>query len=161
MNSKKKVVVTAMALIGLLGSASTLQAKSLPVDSTGCLHVVTDVIAHTPQRVVGNLTVSATMRSNIPNSPFDNIAYRCAAYFSVLDGKYYEEGYCEGVAASGDRWLVFVSGDATRGTWKYVSGTGVFEAVEGGGEYVPTVRFPEAKAGVAQLCHRITGTWGK
>ena len=159
---KKNRLRAACAVLSLLAAQlAGAQENVIPVDATACLHVLTEVIAHTPQRVVGSLSVSAGMRSNIAGSPFDNVSYRCPAYFSLIDGKYYEEGYCEGVSPKGDRWMVFVSGDAQRGTWKLVSGTGVFEATKGSGEYVTIARFPEHKPGVAQLCHHITGFWGK
>lgn len=152
-------------LIGAIGAGTlamaSLSAIAEDVDLSGCLHVVTDVIVHTPQRMAGTLMTTATLRSNTPNSLFDNAAYRCPGYFTVLDGKYYEEGYCEGVNPKGDRWLIFVSGDGQKGTWSMVSGTGAFDGVKGGGDYITATRFPEVKPGVVQLCHKVTGKVGK
>lgn len=146
--------------MGALAMAS-FSATAEDVDATGCLHVVTDVIAHTPQRMVGTLMTTASARSKVPNGLFDNNGYRCVGYFSVIDSKYYEEGYCEGVNPKGDRWLAFVSGDGQKGTWSMVSGTGAYDGMKGGGEYITATRFPEVKPGIAQLCHHITGKLGK
>ena len=140
---------------------ASFSATAEDVDLTGCLHVVTDVIVHTPQRMVGTLTTTASLRSNTPNSMFDSNAYKCSGYFSILDGKYYEEGYCEGVNPKGDRWLIFVYGDGQKGTWSMTSGTGVFDGVKGGGDYITAARFPEVKPGTVQLCHKVTGKVGK
>jgi hypothetical protein len=159
MKMLKKKLIAGIGM-GALAMAS-LSATAEDVDLTGCLHVVTEVITHTPQRMAGTLMTTATLRSNTPNSSFDNAAYRCPGYFTVLDGKYYEEGYCEGVNPKGDRWLIFVSGDGQKGTWSMVSGTGAFDGVKGGGEYITATRFPEVKPGVVQLCHKVNGKIGK
>ena len=155
----KKNLIAGIGMSAL--AMASLSATAEDLDLVGCLHVVTDVIVHTPQRMAGTLMTTATLRSNTPNSSFDNAAYRCPGYFTVLDGKYYEEGYCEGVNPKGDRWLIFVSGDGQKGTWSMVSGTGAFDGVKGGGEYITTNRFPELKPGVVQLCHKVNGKIGK
>ena len=93
----KKKLIAGFGM-GALAVAS-FSATAEDVDSTGCLHVVTDVIVHTPQRMAGTLMTTASARSKVPNGPFDNNGYRCAGYFSIIDSKYYEEGYCEGVNA--------------------------------------------------------------
>lgn len=162
----------AAALTGIAFAAShfaTIAAVNMPkegnFDFNYCLAGRTEAMQVSDQAVAGSFELTAAIMSNIPGGPFDGQGSHCMGTWSVLDGKYFDSGYCVTVDADGDRFLMdfktgpLPAGQAVAGTWTAVGGSGKYQGMMAKGNYKAISPVVPAVPGGFQGCNRNTGTY--
>ncbi|GAC1527903.1 MAG: hypothetical protein NVS2B4_05560 [Ramlibacter sp.] len=103
---------------------------------------------------------AGTIRSNIPNTPFDNMSFRCIALTTSFSGKGGAHSVCETTDKDGDKYLVSISTDAEgNATRENVAGTGKFDGFTAKGTGKALGPFPPSQPGTVQNCTHQQGTY--
>lgn len=127
-------------------------------EGTLCLAGPVPAVVQSDKEMAGSFDVIGPIVTH-PGTLYHLTNIRCLGAWSVIDGQYRENGYCQVVDNDGDRMLgkfTRVNGD---GRWDVVSGTGKYAGITSGGPYSPVGQFPQPVAGTLQSCSRISGTW--
>ena len=163
----------AAILAGVAATATSncivLAAVSMPkegnFDFNYCLAGRTQTMEVSDQAMAGSFELTAAIMSNPPGGPFDGQGSHCMGTWSVLDGKYYDSGYCVTVDADGDRFLMDFKtgpvppGQPPSGIWTATGGSGKYQDMAAKGNYKQIAPIVPAVPGGFQVCNRNTGSY--
>jgi len=112
----------------------------------------------------GGTTILAThvrglSDSMTPGGAFDNQTYECRSVANASKSGVEFTGRCTFVDMDGHKALGAVSGNPKGWTWKFLSGTGKYEGIEGGGPTKPLKQYPRLSPAVSGACAHATGTY--
>jgi hypothetical protein len=102
---------------------------------------------------------TGTTRSNLPDSPFDKLSFRCIGMNTSFDGKTSVATVCEAVDKDGDKMLNHFVQSEGRLVRTTVAGTGKFEGISTEANVVSLGPFPPVKPGTFQNCNHQTGSY--
>jgi hypothetical protein len=150
-------------------SIGVIAAVNMPkegnFDFNYCLAGRTEAMQVSDAAVAGSFELTASIISNIPGGPFDGQGSHCMGTWTVLDGKYFDSGYCMTVDADGDRFLMdfktgpLPAGQPATGTWTAIGGSGKYQGMVAKGNYKAIAQVVSAVPGGFQNCNRNTGTY--
>lgn len=112
----------------------------------------------------GGTTILAThvrglSDSMTPGGPFDNQTYECRSVANASKTSVEFTGRCTFVDMDGHKALGAVSGNPKGWTWTFLSGTGKYEGIEGGGTTKPLKQYPRLSPAVGGACAHATGSY--
>lgn len=112
----------------------------------------------------GGTTIFATHARGLsdsmtPGGEFDNQTYECRSVANASKSGVEFTGRCTFVDMDGHKALGAVSGNPKGWTWKFLSGTGKYEGIEGGGTTKPLKQYPRLSPAVSGACAHATGTY--
>ncbi|CAN5159695.1 hypothetical protein BH18GEM1_BH18GEM1_13120 [soil metagenome] len=100
----------------------------------------------------GGRTLQRTVSNGIiltddPSSPLNESATTCTGgtVVSASSEPGAGSGYCDAIDKDGDVWTLWWRNDAHGGPWGYISGTGKFEGIEGGGTWAEGPQWPDGR----------------
>jgi hypothetical protein len=118
------------------------------------------LIAFSKTHTAFSYEVMGNIRSNVPDSIFDNNTFRCVGMNASFDGKNTGSAACEAIDREGDKRLSYFSiasdGKVTRDA---VAGTGKFDGMSTTTTVAPLGPFPVIKPGAFQDCNHQTGNY--
>jgi hypothetical protein len=146
-------------IVGVAPAAAQALPKEGRLDYVACWSGSANTMGFS--KTLNALTYEHTgvTRSNLPNSPFDKLAFRCIGMGTNFDGKAGNATVCEAVDKDGDKMLnhfVLSEGRVARTT---VAGTGKFEGIVIDATVTTLGPFPAAKPGTFQNCNHQVGTY--
>jgi hypothetical protein len=85
----------------------------------------------------------------------------CGGHYTVAPAGFDAVGQCQFADADCDKMLVNIPQNHNgSGPWRFVTGTGKYAGISGGGEFKPMRQFPPAiSQGKAVTCNIVTGTY--
>ena len=169
MNTTLKTSFAAFTTSGILCMCLTASAAPLPkegsLDFNFCLAGRTNTMAVSDKVVAGNFELTASIISNPPGGAFDGQGSRCMGTWYVIDGSYFDSGYCVTTDADGDRYLMdfktgpLAAGQPAAGTWTAIGGSGKYQGMVAKAQYKANAQVAPAVEGGFQNCNRNTGTY--
>jgi hypothetical protein len=162
-----KNVITNGIKLGCLVLA-TQMASAAPLPKEGPANLFNCWAGDTPpamgfskEYMMGTLAWSGALWNPTPGGPFDAMSGECAGHYEVSPNGIDAIGQCQFADADGDKMLVSIPQNHNgTGTWKFVTGTGKYVGISGGGDFKPLRQFPPALTqGKAVVCNAITGTY--
>lgn len=158
----RSVLATVGAALGIFGGMTTA-AQSLPkegrFDYVACFSGTSNPMTFSKTQSAMLYEHTGSTRSNLPDSPFDKLSFRCLGMSSNLDGKVLNTTLCEVVDKDGDKMLnqfVLSEGRTVRNT---LGGTGKWEGISTDSSLEALGPFPTVKPGTFQNCNRQFGTY--
>ena len=156
----RTMLLVSSALLASAFSTEVLAAEG-KFDWQSCYAGPAQIIQHADGIMSGSYSVTG-MSPGAEGSPMHMLSARCLGAFSLVNGQIDDNGTCEYVDAAGDKFFGAYSrkGDAAKaeGTWHYVHGTGKFNGITGGGNWMPIGNFPPVP-GMASSCNHEWGTY--
>jgi hypothetical protein len=146
--------------IVLVGTNATVQAAETEYRLTGCAHATSITLESAP-----NLTVFSNEIWSIvvpPASPqaFENITAHCVGYNRIMQGKVTDMGSCRWTDPAGDTFIgEYVDAPDKPGAWTFLSGTGKWKGISGGGTYQTLAMSKPAADGSIEFCSLLTGKY--
>jgi hypothetical protein len=165
MDARNRLFTTCIAGVVVAGAfgAPTAAAQTLPkegrLDYVACWSGSSNPINFAKTQTAMTYEHTGSTRSNLPDSPFDKLSFRCLGMNSNFDGKAANNTVCEVVDKDGDKMLnhfVQSEGRVVRST---VAGTGKFEGISTEATVTALGPFPTVKPGAFQGCNHQTGTF--
>ncbi len=146
--------------IVMVATTATAQAAETEYRLTACAHA-TSITLETG----ADLTVFSNEFWYIvvpPATPkvFENNTAHCVAYNRIMQGKVTDMGSCRWTDPAGDTFIgEYVDAPDKPGAWTFLSGTGKWKGVSGGGTYQPVAMGKPAADGSIEFCSLITGKY--
>jgi hypothetical protein len=134
-------------------------AKQGKFDLLSCYSGKAEVIAHSKSHVALSYVYTGTCRSNPPGGAFDMTSFQGVGSQSIIGGEISSIYFMEYIDSDGDK--VFLKGDrnGSKGSAEFLSGTGKYEGISGGGTNEAVGNFPSARPGTFQSCSHAIGTY--
>jgi hypothetical protein len=112
----------------------------------------------------GGTTILATHARGLsdsmtPGGAFDNQTYECRSVANASKSGVEFTGRCTFVDMDGHKALGAFSGNPKGWMWKFLSGTGKYEGIEGGGTTKPLKQYPRLSPAVSGACAHATGSY--
>ena len=110
----------------------------------------------------GELVADRSEQSSraVDGGAFDQMSLECVGVFRSEKGAPTANAVCEYLDNDGDKLLGYAERTGVAGgKWRFVSGTGKYTGITGGGEYKYLGRFPRIREGHVQGCNRATGSY--
>ena len=127
---------------------------------TNCWGGKSTTIVHSKDYVAAGLHMTGTSRSNVDGGAFDQMSLECVGVFRSEKGAPTADAVCEYLDKDGDKLLGYAERTGVAGgKWRFVSGTGKYAGISGGGEYEYLGRFPRIRDGHVQGCNRAAGNY--
>lgn len=157
-------VVGALAALSYAGTAF---AKEFKYDVTNCSVGESRVIVHTydnesnppKSHIVWSEKSRGVSRGDFPGMPAPGASSQCVGVGAVMNGVWRGNGFCEYVNNDGDKVLGEWKGEAGKGTWTFISGTGKYKGITGSGTWESLGQFPQFQSGTYQNCGRAIGAY--
>lgn len=141
------------------GGAAAELAKKAKYDATLCWGGSLHLVPHAKGYMAGTYQLTGTTQSNGAGGVFDKDSFECIGVFHYLDNESGHTGFCQFVDKDGDK----VFGKDVRNkagyTLVFVSGTGKYQGIKGGGTTERIGAYPSARKGTVQGCARTTGSY--
>lgn len=150
-------VLLTMTLLATAPLLATAQGQ--PYDLKLCNTVETTVIDSAGDTTILAGHARGISDSNTPGGPFDRQTYECRSVLNASKTAVEFTGRCTFVDMDGHKALGAFSGTPAGWTWKFLSGTGKYEGIEGGGTTKPLKQYPRLSAAVSGACAHATGTY--
>jgi len=152
---------TAATVLSL--SATGFAAQATEADYTGltvCGQNKSTALMATPELTVYSWEFWGIVPPESTFKPLQNATAHCLGYGRVMQGKTTGMASCFWTDAAGDT-LIGESVDAPdkAGVWTFLSGTGKYKGISGGGSYSTTAAGKMAPDGTMQMCFSPTGKW--
>jgi hypothetical protein len=153
--------LTAATVLSL--SATGFAAQATEADYTGLtacgLNKLTTLIAG-PDLTVYSWEFKGIVPPESTFKPLQNATVHCVGYGRVMQGKQTGMGSCHWTDAAGDTFIgESVDAPDKPGVWTFLSGTGKYNGVTGGGSYSTTAAGKMASDGTMEMCFSPTGKW--
>ncbi len=156
--------LSSLAAVSLLSvSAIAFPAQATEADYTGltvCGQNKSTTLMATPELTVYSWEFWGIVPPESTFKPLQNATAHCVGYGRVMQGKTTGMASCFWTDAAGDT-LIGESVDAPDkpGVWTFLSGTGKYKGISGGGSYSTTAAGKMAPDGTMQMCFSPTGKW--
>ena len=150
-----------LVLAAQMANAATLP-KEGPTNLLLCLAGdAPPTMIFSKEHMLGTLAWTGALWNVTPGGPFDAMSAECGGHYSVSPTGVDSVGQCQYMDADGDKMLVGIPQNHNgNGTWNYISGTGKYTGISGGGEFKPMRQLPPAiSPGKAVVCSAATGTY--
>ena len=151
---------------GIVLASTTLAAAPLPKDGPlnllGCwAGDAPPTMIFSKEYMVGTLNWSGTLWNPTAGGFFDAMSGECGGHYTVSTTGVDATGQCQYMDADGDKALVAIPVNHNGvGTWSFVTGTGKYKGITGGGDFKPLRNFPPAiTQGKAVVCNAISGSY--
>lgn len=159
---KKLSCLAAVALLSV--SASALAARAAETDYTGltvCGQSKDTVLYSGPGLRVSLWEFNGVVPAEAAfKGPLRNATAHCMAYHRVLQGKFSGTAACLWTDALGNSFIgETVDVPDKPGVWTFLSGTGKWKGISGGGTYTITAAGKPAADGTMGICFSPTGKW--
>lgn len=141
------------------GGAAAELAKKAKYDATVCWGGELHVVSHAKGYMAGTYTLTGTTQSNGGGGIFDKDSFECVGVFHFLGSAPGHTGFCQFVDKDGDKVFGKDIRNKTDYTMEFVSGTGKYQGIKGGGTTERIGAYPPARKGTAQGCVRMTGSY--
>jgi hypothetical protein len=151
-------LLTILLAIAVPATAAPL-AKKGDYDTTTCWSGETFVMPHSQSTIVVHYRVTGTSRSNVANKAWDQNTFMCAGVTLVEKNVPTTTAYCEYVDGDGDKTFGRTTVEANVSRWTFLSGTGKYAGITGGGTQEQDGRFPIMRPGQMSGCTRNKGSW--
>ena len=151
------------SVVVVMFSCTTVRAGELAkqgnYDLMSCYSGKAEVIAHSKTQVAYSYVFTGTGRSNPTGGAFDMTSFQGVGLSSVIKGENTSNYFMEYIDSDGDK--VFLKGDRNgpKGSAEFLSGTGKYEGISGGGTNEAVGNFPSARPGTFQSCSHAIGTY--
>jgi hypothetical protein len=89
----------------------------------------------------------------------ESATHHCLGTIRIQDGKRTGKGMCKWTDAAGNTFVGEFESTGNEGKWVFLSGTGRFKGVKGGGQFQYLTNAKPAVDGTAQSCRRDWGTY--
>jgi len=109
--------------------------------------------------VIYGYDLKGVSRSNDQSTAFDNWSLQIVGTAKIESGKYSSRYYGKYMSPEGDIVIGEGGRDSNEGTWKFISGTGKWKGIAGGGTNTIVPNIKPIKKGTAQGCSIATGTF--
>lgn len=150
--------IAGLVVLALPAVAAPLE-KIGEYDLTTCYSGETVVLQHSQSLAVVHYRVSGTARSNGPNKAWDETVFTCLGTTLIDKNVPTTTAYCEYLDGDGDRTFGRSTVEANTSRWTFLSGTGKYAGITGGGTIDQTGRFPLQRPGAIAACSRNRGSW--
>lgn len=150
-----KLEMLAASFAGL-GLASPGWSAETPVDMKGCLVTESSVLDK-----VGEVTIGINVtRGNIDvtGGLADKFTHDCRVVWSASKAGVEFTNRCVNTDKDGDKTITMANGTPKSFQWKYLSGSGKFAGISGGGTAEITTRYPRG-GNVSASCWQGRGTY--
>ena len=149
----------------VLASALAMALLSLPAwpaevsyDFVACTHTRQTVVEASPELVAFGLDNWGIV-ANSTTKEWENATTRCVGYLRVAAGKPVGKGVCRWIVSSGDTAVgEFEYPPAGEASFTWLTGTGKFKGIQGGGTFKQISNAKPSESGTSQACRR---DWGK
>jgi hypothetical protein len=147
----------------IAAALACLPAAALAQQSTYDLKLCSTSEATVIDNADGTTILASHIRglsdSMTPGGAFDNQTYECRSVVNASKTSVEFTGRCTFVDADGHKALGAFSGTPKVWTWKFLSGTGKYAGIEGGGTTKPLKQYPRLSPAVGGACAHATGTY--
>ena len=158
-----KLIKSILVWIAIMFCCASVMAGELvkqgKFDLMSCYSGKAEVLAHSKNYVALSYVYTGTCRSNPPGGAFDMTSFQGVGSQSIIEGEMKSIYFMEYVDSDGDK--VFLKGDRNgpQGSAEFLSGTGKYEGISGGGTNEAIGNFPSARPGTFQGCSHAIGTY--
>lgn len=163
MGARNRFLMACIVVVAGAIGAPTAAAQALPkegrFDYVACWSGSSNPMAFSKTLTAMTYEHTGSTRSNLPDSPFDKLSFRCLGMNSNFDGKAANMTVCEAVDKDGDKTLNHFVQSEGRVVRTTVAGTGKFEGMSTEASVVTLGPFPTVKPGMFQNCNHQTGTY--
>jgi hypothetical protein len=153
----------AAVAVAAIGAVSLAAAQALPkegrIDYVACWTGTSNPMAFSKTQSASTYEFIGSTRSNLPDSPFDKLSFRCVGMNTGFDGKTTSTTVCENVDKDGDKMLTQYVSSEGRLVRSTVAATGKFEGIGTEANVVALGPFPTIKPGTFQGCNHQTGSY--
>lgn len=159
-----KLVRNALAcatLLGLCTYAATVAAQQ-SFSSLTCRAGTVSGLVKSEDMVAFGIDQRGISLADDPAKTFNNYTQRCIGSVAVVRGKASGSGFCKNVdPANGDMTIIewTASEKPGIGTFKFLSGTGKWKGISGGGDYQQAAVTRPVDDGTYQNCVRVKGSF--
>jgi hypothetical protein len=147
----------AIAIIAALPLGALAQER--PYEIRVCSTTETSVIDKAGDVVIVSSVSRGIADSVSPGGAFDKSSFECRGVTNVSKAGLDYNSRCTFVDADGHRVVGATAGTAQGWTWKFLSGTGKWEGIQGGGTGKAIARYPQLSSAVSAGCGLSTGTY--
>jgi len=164
---RRMTLFTATTMLAVL-AAGAVSAKEVTYVTDSCwsgtMETITQMIdkaAKPPKRNIAmafNFVGTHRTRLNGAEKP-ELVSVQCNGVGALVAGGYTHNGYCKGVAKDGNSWFGKYDGNLKGSTWTFLSDTGQFAGIKGGGTTQSIGRFPRLGKGIILNCVVGTGSY--
>ena len=151
------------ALAALFVSATAPQAQAGETDYTGlvgCGHIAVAMLTSTADVTAYTSDFWAIVPPNNPVKALQNATLHCKTFSHVVQGKTTSLGACFWTDANGDTFIgETVEAPDKAPVWRFLSGTGKWKGVTGGGTYAPIGAGKPNPDGSIEICSGMNGKW--
>jgi hypothetical protein len=146
-----------LAFTSLIGAASTgARAAELPIEMKGCLVTESNVLDKVGEVAIGfNVTRG---QIDITGGPSDKMTHDCRVLWAASKAGLEFTNRCVNTDKDGDKTITMASGTPKSFQWKYLSGSGKFLGIAGGGTAEIVTRYPRS-GNVSTSCWQGRGTY--
>jgi hypothetical protein len=154
---KKRVV---MAAIVSLAFAVTAWAAEMEYGGTFCSHQKPTVLYSTPDLTVVSVESWGIETPTSTSDPWKNASVHCVGYVRITQGKMSSTGSCLWTDPTGDAFIGEFQGVPDKpGIWTFLSGTGKWQGIKGGGQFQPVSRGRGFTDGSVAYCNSHSGKY--
>ena len=134
----KKMMTTAAVFFGLAMFIPVAQAEQ-PFDITDHFYATVTILSASPELTIFQSDVKGIVRDNLENKTFDNLTSHCLRIARISAGKLTGTTFSKSTDSDGDFFITGSTSDAVpaaavESTWKFLSGTGKWKGITGGGK---------------------------
>lgn len=122
-----------IGLVLLLVYSGIAMADESPYELKGCGTSERTIIDKAGDVVIGRSLARGVTESVPPGGPFDKMIYECGAIWQMSKTGFEFTQKCTFIDSDGDKALGTASGTSKGWDWKFLSGTGKWEGITGGG----------------------------
>jgi len=148
------IVITAVSAFMFAGEAAETKYSNI-----SCWAGESKTIVHTKTHIAFNSVFRDTLRPYPVNAKDDVDSYECVGVAAIISGKYTHSGYCDGKDKDGSKWFGSFTSNGAQGQWTFISGTGKWKGVQGGGTNQTLGQTPQLRPGTFQGCNLGKGTY--
>jgi hypothetical protein len=151
----KRMALVAVLVLGAWGPAA--QAEN--IDMLSCGAGTVSIIAGSDELTAMIYEAKGINLDNVGDKIFDHMTFQCGALFKIDKGKMSGPMLCKYMDPAGDYFVVEVTQAGMERDWKFVSSTGKWKGLTGGGKSISTTKGKPISPGTNQACYKITGTY--
>jgi hypothetical protein len=145
----------AVAAISAVCAAPIAYAQT-PIEMKGCLVTESSVIDKVGEVTIGtNVTRGHT---DVTGGPSDKMTHDCRVVWSASKAGVEFTNRCVNIDKDGDKTITMASGTPQSFQWKYLSGSGKFLGIAGGGTAEIVTPYPRSPS-VSASCWQGRGTY--
>ena len=154
---KKRVVI---AMIASMAFAVTAWGAETEYSGTLCGISKRNVLYSTSDLTVLSLETWGIQPSESTFEPWKNASVHCVGYGRITQGKFSSTGSCLWTDPTGDIFIgEFQAVPDKPGIWTFLSGTGKWQGIKGGGEFHPVSRGKDFPDGTFAVCNGHSGKY--